>query len=164
MTGSAWRKRVKAIGHSLSLMMLGLWVFSVMFVSYYVPPSTQWSISLGFGRIGFVEGHANNPGWSCSSQSNAFWPQMSWTQFARHWLGFRLPGKDRWGVVIIPIWLLVVAVGFPTALLWWRDGRPKAGCCKVCKYDLTGNVSRVCPECGTKYSKASNANKEDVKP
>lgn len=26
---------------------------------------------------------------------------------------------------------------------------PKAGCCSECGYDLTGNASGVCPECGT---------------
>ena len=49
------------------------------------------------------------------------------------------------------------AVGFPTAIMWWRDRRPKAGFCKVCKYDLTGNVSGTCPECGTEYAKLSHA-------
>jgi hypothetical protein len=27
--------------------------------------------------------------------------------------------------------------------------RPKRGCCAKCNYDLTGNVSGRCPECGT---------------
>ena len=37
-----------------------------------------------------------------------------------------------------------------TAFLWWRDRRinPK-GHCQKCGYDLTGNVSGRCPECGT---------------
>ncbi len=34
MTRSVWRKRVKVIGLLLTIMMLGFWVFSVMFVSY----------------------------------------------------------------------------------------------------------------------------------
>ena len=79
---------------------------------------------------------------------------MPWTEFARGFLGFDLPSKDTMqypipATLLIPVWLLVVAVGFPTAFLWWRDRRPKTGFCKVCKYDLTGNVSGTCPECGT---------------
>jgi hypothetical protein len=37
-----------------------------------------------------------------------------------------------------------------TALLWWRGRRiwPE-GSCDKCGYSLTGNVSGVCPECGT---------------
>ncbi|MCH8243527.1 MAG: hypothetical protein IH897_13095 [Planctomycetes bacterium] len=61
-------------------------------------------------------------------------------------------------MLFVPVWLLVVAVGFPTAILWWRDRRLKAGFCKVCKYDLTGNVSGTCPECGTAVGRASKTN------
>ena len=84
------------------------------------------------------------------SELKGYASQIPWTQFARQYLGYGLPGKDRGflGSLYIPVWLLVVAVGLPTALLWWRDRRPKAGFCNVCQYDLTGNVSGVCPECG----------------
>ncbi len=27
--------------------------------------------------------------------------------------------------------------------------RPKAGCCRACGYNLTGNTSGICPECGS---------------
>ena len=32
---------------------------------------------------------------------------------------------------------------------FWPRRRPKPGCCSSCGYDLTGNVSGRCPECGT---------------
>ena len=77
--------------------MLGLWVFSVMFVSYYVAPSGQWSLAIEFGRIRFADFQASNPGWTCLPfYSN--WKEikvtMPWTEFARAWLGFGLPGID----------------------------------------------------------------------
>lgn len=34
--------------------------------------------------------------------------------------------------------------------VWYRDHRLPEGSCQTCSYDLTGNVSGVCPECGTK--------------
>ena len=33
---------------------------------------------------------------------------------------------------------------------WWRR---RAGRCLHCGYDLTGNVSGICPECGTPVQK-----------
>ena len=52
----------------------------------------------------------------------------------------------------------------PTAIavfLWYRWDRPHElrrrrramGLCVQCGYDLTGNVSGVCPECGTRRSR-----------
>ncbi len=34
--------------------------------------------------------------------------------------------------------------------LWWAPVRIPSGHCQKCGYDLTGNVSGVCPECGAK--------------
>lgn len=38
----------------------------------------------------------------------------------------------------------------PKTFQWHRDEKPgfPAGHCQSCGYDLTGNTSRVCPECG----------------
>ncbi len=154
MTRSAWRKRVKVIGLVLSLMMLALWVFSVMLMSYYVPPSSQWFVGIAYGRISFGDSTFSIPGWACFpvySDWKLAAAELPWTGFAHDWLGFGLPGKPEVfpGILDIPIWLFVVAVGFPTAILWWRDRRPVAGSCMVCKYDLAGNISGTCPECGT---------------
>ena len=53
------------------------------------------------------------------------------------------------GHVLLPLWLPLLIIGHPTAFLWgraWR--RPLAGHCRNCGYNLTGNVSGRCPECG----------------
>ena len=51
--------------------------------------------------------------------------------------------------VCVPLWIPFVLIGLPTAWLWRRDRRrPRPGCCAACGYDLTGNVSGRCPECG----------------
>lgn len=55
----------------------------------------------------------------------------------------------------IPFPLLMIAVAVPT-VLFWRRTRPKnAGHCSKCEYDLTGNTTGVCPECGLKTSPIS---------
>jgi len=49
----------------------------------------------------------------------------------------------------VPCWLLLVLTAIPTAWLWHRDRRRiRPGCCLRCGYDLTGNTSGVCSECG----------------
>ncbi|MBP7748089.1 MAG: hypothetical protein KA383_18400 [Phycisphaerae bacterium] len=49
----------------------------------------------------------------------------------------------------IPLWVTFVACAAPTGLMWWRDRlRRRPGFCERCGYDLTGNVSGRCPECG----------------
>ena len=71
----------------------------------------------------------------------------SWTVFAD-----AVDPKDR----LIAIW----AIGVPASLIgvWlvsvWsrhmrRAARTRRGRCAFCNYDLTGNLSGVCPECGT---------------
>jgi hypothetical protein len=51
-------------------------------------------------------------------------------------------------VCCFPASLLAVVFGAAAALLWWRDRPYPVGRCRNCGYDLTGNVSGVCPECG----------------
>lgn len=51
---------------------------------------------------------------------------------------------------IIPLWIPFLIAAIPTALLFYGyRRRPGPGCCQACAYDLTGNVSGVCPECGS---------------
>jgi hypothetical protein len=47
------------------------------------------------------------------------------------------------------IWMPFLIVALPTGFLWYRDRRRiPPGCCQGCGYNLTGNVSGICPECG----------------
>lgn len=48
----------------------------------------------------------------------------------------------------IPLWMPFLAIALPTAYLFWRDRRYPRGHCQGCGYNLTGNESGVCPECG----------------
>jgi hypothetical protein len=53
----------------------------------------------------------------------------------------------------IPLWIIIpFTVIAPICLLSnWRQSRSRlgAGRCTSCAYNLTGNVSGICPECGT---------------
>ena len=69
---------------------------------------------------------------------------------------FTFPGPPGWRnyVLRVPGWLVLVAIlAYPMTALArgpvrrWR--RRRKGRCLRCGYDLTGNVSGACPECGT---------------
>jgi hypothetical protein len=49
----------------------------------------------------------------------------------------------------LPLGVLIVMLVVPTIVLARPDRRAWIGHCRRCAYDLTGNVSGVCPECGT---------------
>jgi hypothetical protein len=62
------------------------------------------------------------------------------------------PTYGKWGKewhLAIPVWYFAIFCGIVQAVLWRRvRGVPYAGCCRNCHYNLTGNRSGVCPECG----------------
>ena len=64
---------------------------------------------------------------------------------------FLEPSKDpRWLLHSeFPLWLPFLLIALPTGFLLWSDHRKRIrGGCVECGYDLTGNTSGKCPECG----------------
>ena len=63
-------------------------------------------------------------------------------------LRFALVGVTRVNGVTLPLIYPLLSVAVPTLLVWRFGRKPvKPGHCP-CGYDLTGNTSGVCPECG----------------
>ena len=62
------------------------------------------------------------------------------------------------GTIWIPAKYGLLLVVPPAVLLWWLD-RPRIppGHCQKCGYDLTGNVSGKCPECGAAIASEADA-------
>ena len=56
-------------------------------------------------------------------------------------------------LLFVPFWIPLLAAAIPTYILWRRDRRKPEGCCQQCGYDLTGNESGVCSECGTEVER-----------
>lgn len=53
------------------------------------------------------------------------------------------------GLHFVPLWIFFLLVAIPTVFLFWLDRRRiPPGHCQKCGYDLNGNTSGVCPECG----------------
>jgi hypothetical protein len=63
------------------------------------------------------------------------------------------------GTVSVPYWVLAALLSISPAVTlargYRRYRREGASRCLTCGYDLTGNVSGVCPECGTRISAES---------
>lgn len=94
---------------------------------------------------------------------------LYWTSY-RHLLNHRFEvdkvSKGRWLELRFPTWFLfmlfapyptIAFVRGPFRRLCWRYSRRyrrERGLCERCAYDLTGNTSGVCPECGTKIAAA----------
>ncbi len=78
------------------------------------------------------------PGWSCQREPT----------FAHSFAGIMISLDPLASSVRIPLWVLILVLGLPMAYLWaTRPVDPYA--CTTCGYNLTGNVSGNCPECGS---------------
>ncbi len=50
----------------------------------------------------------------------------------------------------MPLWIAFAIVALPTVTSWRRvRRRPSVGSCPAYGYDLAGNTTGVCPECGS---------------
>jgi hypothetical protein len=83
------------------------------------------------------------------------WELPGWDNFSLKW-GEHAGG--RFWIVRCAYWLPFIAfVFYPTIAFvrgpLRRHRRRKRGLCLKCGYDLTGNVTGVCPECGAEISK-----------
>jgi hypothetical protein len=82
------------------------------------------------------------------------WDHAGWLPTLRKFLipsrnFFRITHcKLHFPLITFPL-LILVPIGIVTILLWYLDRRrSQPGHCEDCGYDLTGNVSGRCPECG----------------
>lgn len=104
----------------------------------------DYHIGLEGGAVGLIAKGDRRTG--CSHQTLGMWL-------------YRVPVlKSHAGhvLVIVPLWCLASVVVIPMAALWYEEWRRKVrdrpGHCKRCGYNLSGNVSGRCPECGTEIA------------
>ncbi len=78
----------------------------------------------------------------------ALWWECGWTRTL-----CSLPPRYSWSLSLFQWPLYIVAIGI--CVVWWLDATKgktrrwrESGCCTMCGYQLTGNASGRCPECG----------------
>jgi len=135
-------------GTVLTVLLLVVWVGSAWWgVFVDLPPSTELFVDSGVLRVAWDET------WAFPNRVEWWGPEPNDQNF-EYRFGFHTSTYRSWAgpmqatLISIPIWSLVCLSALPTALLWYRDRRRMPGLCVKCGYDLRGNASGVCPECG----------------
>ena len=125
------------------MMSLGLWLVSYTVLGW---ANGRTIISLSAGAIRYVEFT------TLAAGPEKWW----WSGFQGFGTGF-VPsvGRNPSGMVffVLPMWmptvLFAMAFWICRRFVYWRRRRRKRlGQCLNCRYNLEGNVSGVCPECG----------------
>jgi hypothetical protein len=160
MGRSGRRRRVlKWAGLGLLLVIAATWTASLWWGSRYerkrLPPYDHciYLFVISNGRItcvnqlGMLSGLHYPSGWHIFRHE----PHPEWGLTIRY-------RTDRWldRRIFLPLWVPFALVAIPTAILWWRDRRRiPPGHCRNCGYNLTGNVSGICPECGAEIDRSA---------
>lgn len=121
---------------------LAVWVASVFTYARYTGQSTV--LHFGEGVVAVFPPVARQVrGWSFDYVGWSIgWRYMHWTP--------GIPAFPR-ASFSLPLWFPLLVMLFPTAHAWRRYRMARRGRCWNCEYDLTGNVSGVCPECGERH-------------
>jgi hypothetical protein len=128
----------------------------------YVWPKSSWSgqgVWIGDGLLGYISYVAINPEFT---GARTYPKPLSWSIGSP--LDYSRSTLPEWGTDIFgvryfefPIWILAVVLSTPFVLFvlrWYRArARARTGRCVPCGYDLTGNISGQCPECGCPISR-----------
>ena len=146
-------RRLSLVGFALSFALVVAFVTSLRWVYGYTGSpifNHDWApsgVAGGNGAIGVFFSSSLPPGpsgfwfWG-NNYGEHLWPWWQWH-----------PTLEFEGPVVaslaVPMWIPFVLIAVPSFIAW-RVTRHLPGHCRKCQYDLTGNVSGVCPECGSK--------------
>jgi len=99
-------------------------------------------------RDAVSRGQAIPPGFTVRQVRSRFWSDVLLPKYSQ--------GQPT--VLRTPLWIPLTIVLVPGAILWRLElRRVPPGHCSKCRFDLTGNVSGICPECGTRARSEAKA-------
>ncbi len=138
------RRTAKWAGLTLSLLIMAMWAVSYRWS--FAASAWGWGGVSTCGILSAVELLFDEEQASCfvvpsSGCADEDWG-LTWPEF---W-------STDWGVSSsqVPFWFPFLLIAAPTGILWYRDRHHiQPGHCQKCGYNLTGNTSGKCPECGT---------------
>ena len=166
------RKGMLIPSSTLLVLTIALWIVSwVWYTEYYIASKSMkdmWTITQACGRTSVMISR-----WTPPMEKSDRWyyittisdmevrisgftkslkelPSFEWDSFSIPYRGSTWNGRK----LAFPHWLLVCLFGiYPTVAFirgpLRRRLRLKRGLCLNCGYNLTGNTSGICPECGT---------------
>lgn len=134
------RRVLKWLSLGLTLALIATFAMSM----YFVGGVKYKGRTLGIGYCAVIVSGINaDQTFGCDLYPN----QRPKLEIISRWVRTTRFGKNY--QVIIPLWIPLLAVAIVNSILWRIDRRnPETGC-DGCGYNLTGNISGVCPECGT---------------
>jgi hypothetical protein len=139
---------LKWAGLATSLLIALLFAGSILFEVSYYPANRDWGLWLGGGWL-LVNTWPRGEGDNSPFHNAVGWEYERRTiEYFSEWR-IRKASGFAGQCLVIPLWPILLSICVLTATLWWLDRRRiPPGHCRRCGYNLTGNVSGVCPECG----------------
>jgi hypothetical protein len=147
-----WRTPIKYSG----LLLCAIWLASFWVAVGYGNARKRIEFRFGAGAVMLSWDSVSNEFPRNSEAVNHYVNYLEgatiWTGDSGHDIEALLwPSSHRFGSILfvtVPLWPAIGPIVLYSGVLWWRDRRPPKGHCQNCRYNLTGNVSGICPECG----------------
>lgn len=140
-----WRW-IRDLGIAACAVLGALYLFSVFWTaSWFLSVGPYVSAGFGSVAVGYIDPHdpefvAEMRGPDLQERDSPFeW----WFRF-----GYESTSYTTRAGAAAPLWALLLGTALTTVYAWRRRRRLQTGHCMTCGYDLAGNVSAVCPECG----------------
>ena len=165
-------RRLGGIISLLSLLLLltavVMWIrcrwWQDMVVHVHIDDTTEvkWQIESSNGQLSIVRMSGNGnyffgdtPGWQISHNNMVYrsGPYVVYVSGSGQRTFFiSYAGQVHSKGFALPYWIIILVTA-PAPAFWLRDRitrrrRMRTGLCRSCGYNLTGNTSGVCPECG----------------
>lgn len=150
----AGRFVLASVGTAVAVMLLVVWAVSArLCLGYSLHPPVKdggyYFVSFNSGLVTLCHGH-----YGCWGSSYCYCAE-EWCEGRLRWTPvFEVDVEPLATTIQVALWVPFVLIAIPTAILWCSiRRRPPPHCCQHCGYDLTGNVSGICPECGAEVAR-----------